>query len=99
MRKRGKTKSEEAPVTYNGTVNPSHVTDDSTKNEEPSDADVPGDDYGQIYTVNLGIEQDSSKVKLHTIIIDCAPITFVDAIGAETLEQVNLQLIEMPNLS
>ena len=29
---------------------------------------------------------------LHTIIVDCAPITFVDSVGAEALEQVSTSL-------
>ena len=30
---------------------------------------------------------------LHTIIIDCAPITFIDSVGAEVMEQVSMCMI------
>ena len=29
---------------------------------------------------------------LHTIIVDCAPITFIDSVGAEAMEQVSLSV-------
>ena len=29
---------------------------------------------------------------LHTIIVDCAPITFIDSVGAEVMEQVSLSV-------